>query len=112
MNDLARRTSDFARSAPGAVRLTVVEGPAVGQEFKLDGSATIGRSPDATVMVDDPGVSRLHARIRRNDAGCFEVEDLGSKNGTFVNGARVDRPRKLARGDVVRVGETELRFDG
>ena len=39
------------------------------------------------------------------------VSDVGSTNGTYVNGSRIDRPRKLERGDVVRVGETELRFD-
>jgi pSer/pThr/pTyr-binding forkhead associated (FHA) protein len=39
------------------------------------------------------------------------VEDIGSTNGTFVNGARLTKPRKLARGDVVRVGETELRYE-
>lgn len=103
MNELARRTLDFARSAPGAVRLTVVEGPAIGQEFKIDGNATIGRSPDATVMVDDPGVSRLHARIRRNESGTYEVEDLGSKNGTFINGTRVGQAA-ASLGDKIRVG--------
>lgn len=103
MSDAARRTIDYARSVPSAVRLTVVEGPTVGQEFKLDGSATIGRSPDATVMVDDPGVSRLHARIRRSDVGTFEVEDLGSKNGTYVNGARVEQAPAVL-GDKIRVG--------
>jgi signal transduction histidine kinase/CheY-like chemotaxis protein len=103
MSDAARRTLDQARSIPSAVRLTVVEGPTVGQEFKLDGSVTIGRSPDATVMVDDPGVSRLHARIRRLDAGTFEVEDLGSKNGTFVNGTRVEQGAASV-GDKIRVG--------
>ena len=103
MNSSARGTVDQARSTLGAVRLTVVEGPAVGQEFKIDSSATIGRSPEATVMVDDPGVSRLHARIRRGDAGSFEVEDLGSKNGTFLNGARIEHA--LANlGDKIRVG--------
>jgi two-component system cell cycle sensor histidine kinase/response regulator CckA len=82
----------------------VVEGPSAGQEFKIDGAATIGRSPEATVMVDDPGVSRLHARIRRGEGGnTFEVEDLGSKNGTFLNGARVEHA--LANlGDKIRVG--------
>jgi two-component system, cell cycle sensor histidine kinase and response regulator CckA len=103
MNEPARRTIDNARMTPTTVRLTVVEGPAVGQEFKVDGVATVGRSPDATVMVDDPGVSRLHARIRRSEAGGFEVEDLGSKNGTFLNGARVEHA--LANlGDKIRVG--------
>lgn len=103
MNDAVRRTIDHARGAPGAVRLSVVEGPTVGQEFKLDGAATIGRSPDATVMVDDPGVSRLHARVRRSDPSSFEVEDLGSKNGTFLNGTRVERA-PVSLGDKIRVG--------
>lgn len=103
MSDPARRTLDPARNAGSAVRLTVVEGPAVGQEFKVEGAATIGRSPDASVMVDDPGVSRLHARIRRGHGGNFEVEDLGSKNGTYLNGARVEHA--LANlGDKIRVG--------
>jgi two-component system cell cycle sensor histidine kinase/response regulator CckA len=103
MSDQARRTLDQARSAPSAVRITVVEGPAVGQEFKIDGVATVGRSPDATVMVDDPGVSRLHARIRRSDAGTFEVEDLGSKNGTYLNGARIQHAAANL-GDKIRCG--------
>ncbi|RYZ08446.1 MAG: response regulator [Myxococcales bacterium] len=103
MSDAAKRTIDFGRGAPSAVRLTVVEGPTVGQEFKLEGSATIGRSPDATVMVDDPGVSRLHARIRRSELGTFEVDDLGSKNGTFVNGTRVVQSSAVF-GDKIRVG--------
>jgi len=54
-------------------------------------------------MVDDPGVSRLHARIRRSDGGAFEVEDLGSKNGTFLNGTRIEHA--LAKlGDKIRLG--------
>jgi two-component system, cell cycle sensor histidine kinase and response regulator CckA len=102
MSDTARRTLDHTRATPSAVRITVVEGPAVGQEFKIDGSATVGRSPEATVMVDDPGVSRLHARIRRSDSG-FEVEDLASKNGTYLNGARVEHAI-VNLGDKIRVG--------
>src|SRR5690349_6225435 len=103
LSDPAPRTLDPARHATSAVRLTVIEGPAIGQEFKIESNATIGRSPDATVMVDDPGVSRLHARIRQNGAGGFEVEDLSSKNGTFLNGTRVEHA--LAKlGDKIRVG--------
>jgi len=94
---------DYVRGAPSAVRLTVAEGPAVGQEFKLEGIATVGRSPDATVMVDDPGVSRVHMRIRRSELGTFEVEDLGSKNGTFVNGARITHT-VASVGDKIRLG--------
>jgi signal transduction histidine kinase/CheY-like chemotaxis protein len=97
------RTQEHGRTPSSAVRLTVVEGPAVGQEFKVDGVATIGRAPDATVMVDDLGVSRLHARIRRSDSGSFEIEDLRSKNGTFLNGARIQHA-VANLGDKIRVG--------
>jgi two-component system, cell cycle sensor histidine kinase and response regulator CckA len=103
MNDQVRRTLDNSPRQSTAVRVTVVEGPAVGQEFKVDGVATVGRSPDASVMIDDPGVSRLHARIRRNDSGGFEIEDLGSKNGTFLNGSRVEHA-VAGLGDKVRIG--------
>jgi hypothetical protein len=97
------RTLDQARHPSSALRLTVVEGATVGQEFKCDGTATIGRSPEASVLVDDPGVSRFHARITRIEGGGFEVVDLGSKNGTFVNGVRVDRST-VKLGDKIRVG--------
>jgi signal transduction histidine kinase/ActR/RegA family two-component response regulator len=103
MNDPVRRTLDQSPSAPSAVRLSVVEGAAIGQEYNIDGTATIGRSPEATVMIDDPGVSRLHARIRRGTLGLFELEDLNSKNGTFVNGARVEHAL-LKLGDKIRLG--------
>jgi signal transduction histidine kinase/ActR/RegA family two-component response regulator len=103
MNDTARRTFDQPQGAPGAVRLIVVEGPATGQEFKLDGPSTIGRSPEATVMIDDPGVSRVHARIRRGTLGLFELEDLSSKNGTFLNGTRLEHAL-VKLGDKIRLG--------
>jgi two-component system cell cycle sensor histidine kinase/response regulator CckA len=93
-------------------QLTVVEGRAVGRKFKVEGAATIGRSPDATVMLDDPEVSRLHARLVRSDAGDYVLEDLQSRNGTFVNGVRAER-RLLAYGDKIRFGpQLVLEFNG
>ena len=90
-----------------AAQLTVLEGSATGARFKISESATIGRSPDATIMLDDAEVSRLHARISRSAAGDFVLEDLGSRNGTFVNGTRVNR-RVLAYGDKIQVGPQTL----
>ena len=58
----------------------------------------------------DEFASARHSRIEARRDGVW-VHDLGSTNGTHVNGVRIDRPRKLAPGDVVRVGETELRYD-
>jgi signal transduction histidine kinase/CheY-like chemotaxis protein len=95
-----------------AAQVTVLEGCARGARFRVSESATIGRSPDATIMLDDAEISRLHARISRTDPGAFLLEDLGSRNGTFVNGTRVNR-RLLALGDKIRVGpQTVLELQG
>ena len=98
---------------PGAAaQLTVLEGCARGARFKVSESATLGRSPDATIMLDDAEISRLHARVSRTDMGTFVLEDLGSRNGTFVNGTRIKR-RLLAYGDKIRLGpQTVLELNG
>ena len=79
------------------------------RECALSADVTIGRQPDNTVSVDNPAVSARHARIARHSDG-FIVEDLESRNGTFVNGERVGR-RVLRHGDVVLVGKHKLVFD-
>jgi DNA-binding winged helix-turn-helix (wHTH) protein len=69
----------------------------------------IGRSPDAAVCVDDGGVSRHHARIRIDASGAV-LEDLGSKNGTVLDGRTIDRPTPLVDGARIVVGATALKF--
>jgi len=98
---------------PGAAaQLTVLEGCARGARFKVSESATLGRSPDATIMLEDAEISRLHARISRTDMGTFVLEDLASRNGTFVNGTRIKR-RMLGYGDKIRLGpQTVLELNG
>ena len=72
---------------------------------------TIGRAPENTVALpEDEFASGNHARIESQRDGVWII-DLGSTNGTFVNGARLDGRRKLREGDVVQVGDTELRFE-
>ena len=71
-------------------------------------SVVIGRSRDADVRLSDEGISRRHAEIRLED-GAYWLVDLGSMNGTRVNGKRVDRAR-LADGDAITVGSTEIVF--
>jgi hypothetical protein len=70
---------------------------------------TIGRLPECAVVLDDPNVSRRHAQVRREGDAIFVV-DLGSTNGTRVNGVLV-REHRLVPGDVVSVGTTALRFE-
>jgi DNA-binding winged helix-turn-helix (wHTH) protein len=74
-----------------------------------EGDNIVGRGTDAAVWIDAPGVSRYHARIvvRKGEA---TLEDLGSKNGTYVKGHRVTTPRRLANGDQVRLGSVVITF--
>jgi DNA-binding winged helix-turn-helix (wHTH) protein len=74
-----------------------------------EGDNILGRSPDAGIWIDAPGVSRHHARIRLEDATAA-VEDLGSKNGTYVRGERVTAPTPLADGDQIRLGSIVITF--
>jgi hypothetical protein len=88
----------------------VVEKPATekGQAFDIDGEITIGRGGGCTVpLTFDTFVSQVHARAFERD-GKLWLEDLGSTNGTFVNGKQVREPVMLRRGDRVQVGETVL----
>ncbi len=73
------------------------------------GVTTIGRSKECDLAIDDPSVSRKHAELRHEGEGVSLV-DLGSTNGTEVNGRRIDRAR-LTHGDKIAVGQTELRFE-
>jgi FHA domain len=95
-------------------RLIVEESPVLdkGDAFTVDSAPlTVGRSGQNDVAVDgDEFASARHVRFEPRRDGVW-VQDLGSTNGTYVNGVRIDGARRLAPGDVVRVGETDLRFD-
>jgi DNA-binding winged helix-turn-helix (wHTH) protein len=73
------------------------------------GEYVLGRASDAFVFVDDVGVSRHHARIRIS-GGSVVIEDLGSKNGTVVNGQTIDVPTTLVDGSLIVLGATTLKF--
>lgn len=74
-----------------------------------EGDNVIGRAPDAAVWIEAPGVSRHHACIRLADGGVF-LEDLGSKNGTYLRGKPVSAPAPLADGDQIRIGSVVITF--
>ncbi|MBI3892540.1 MAG: GGDEF domain-containing protein, partial [Candidatus Wallbacteria bacterium] len=97
--------------------LTVLEGPAPGQTFRMSAADqrafVAGRSGDADIAIPDSTVSRHHARLwveTGPDGDRAMIEDLASTNGTFVNGLKTDRG-SLARGDRVMFGSVVLRFD-
>ena len=73
------------------------------RELQLASSASIGRSADNTIHVDDPGVARNHAMIEKRPHG-FWLSDLGSANGTLVNGAQITAEYQLKKGDTISLG--------
>jgi pSer/pThr/pTyr-binding forkhead associated (FHA) protein len=89
--------------------LFVEEAPVSGLERPAHPGTTIGRA-ECDVELNDPDVSRRHAVVRQVDAG-LAVEDLGSTNGTFVNGVRVEGIVELSAGDQVRFGNTVWRLE-
>jgi EmrB/QacA subfamily drug resistance transporter len=89
--------------------LIVNEGPLAGQRFAVESEMSLGRA-GADIMLEDPEVSRRHAMVRPVD-GTFEIADLGSVNGTFVNEQQITAPRRLANGDLVRLGHMSLQAE-
>lgn len=93
----------------GSALLIVRRGPNVGARFLLDADVTtVGRHPDADIFLDDVTVSRRHADFLRAGSR-FEVKDLGSLNGTYFDGNRIDTA-PLADGSEVQVGKFRLTF--
>ena len=91
-------------------QLRVTEGNARGGSLEVETDLLIGRAvgEEEGRLGNDPEISRRHARLSRGEGGQLTIEDLGSANGTFVNGERIEAPRPLDLGDVVRMGQTVL----
>jgi pSer/pThr/pTyr-binding forkhead associated (FHA) protein len=89
--------------------LRFTAGPMAGRRVEVTSALVLGRQA-ADLVIEDPQVSRRHASVRpAGDA--LEVEDHGSRNGTWVNGARIDGTTRLAPGDRVRVGDTTFEVE-
>jgi pSer/pThr/pTyr-binding forkhead associated (FHA) protein/predicted RND superfamily exporter protein len=105
-----RQSAGAQQPAGSGEQLLVIEGTVKGHRLTADG-LVIGRSVEGEGRVpDDPELSRRHARVARDADGRLTIEDLGSANGTFVNGVRVRTRQALNVGDLVRVGSTTLQL--
>lgn len=106
------RAASRGPAEPG--RLVVIASPggepAVGTSFPLDAVTSVGRDLTNTVVVDDPFASSEHAVLTFRGRVWY-VEDLGSTNGTFVNGQAVSTPTAMGFGDQLQVGEVRFRLD-
>jgi pSer/pThr/pTyr-binding forkhead associated (FHA) protein len=89
-------------------RLRVAGGPGDGRSFEVEGAVELGRGVEGSPDLSDPAISRRHARLAIDSAGRLTIEDLGSSNGTFVNGRLITGAQTLAVGDVIDLGDTTL----
>jgi pSer/pThr/pTyr-binding forkhead associated (FHA) protein len=89
--------------------LVVIEGPSAGSEYELNSlSYVIGRSSDADLTLNDDAMSGNHAAIELGSSG-FKIRDMGSTNGTLVNGSKVNAA-DLKHGDKIKIGEHTLQY--
>lgn len=105
-----REPAAEARSA-GQPRLEVVAamGHRPGSAFDVSAGATLGRGDSADILVEDPFASSAHARIfPRGDF--MYIEDMGSTNGTYLNGRQVESAERLNASDLIRIGDSEYRY--
>lgn len=98
--------SPAAHAHPGTIRVT--DGPLAGTSLMLSGApVTFGRAPDNTIVINDDFASSRHARISAQN-GAWVLEDLGSTNGTIVDGTRMTGPVRLRIGTRITIGHTTL----
>ena len=100
----------WLRAKPGPATRLVVDQPVSkkGVTFDLGPEITVGRAAGCQIaLIDDTYVSQLHARVFER-SGQVYVEDLGSTNGTYVNGHRVSAPTPMHKGDSLQIGSTVL----
>jgi DNA-binding winged helix-turn-helix (wHTH) protein len=102
-------TVDAASSRPGPARVKLYLTFEKREIVLMNGANIIGRAPDATIQIDSPSVSRYHARILVSE-GNATLEDLGSKNGTHLNGTKIASPARLSDGSQIRLGTIVLTF--
>jgi hypothetical protein len=111
----AVRRSRFTRKVKPMGSLAVFGGPNKGDNFPVEGAEiVVGRDPACSCQLTDGKVSRQHFKVTPDPEapppGAFLITDLGSGNGTTVNGLKIERPVRLKEGDTIAIGDSLLRF--
>jgi hypothetical protein len=105
-----REAFDMREGIRPRLEVVAAMGHDPGTTFDIGESATLGRSPSSDVPVDDPYASAAHARIFPRGQFMY-IEDMGSTNGTYLNGRQLRHPEQLKVADTIRIGETEWRYE-
>ncbi len=105
-----RATPDLRSGASPRLEVVAAMGHEPGTTFDVGDGATFGRSNGADIRVDDPFASSAHARIF-DRGGFMYVEDMGSTNGTYLNGRQLKTAERLSMGDTIRIGDSEYRYE-
>lgn len=109
--ELAPPPPQQKRRRGGPSRLVVTEGRSAGTEVALGDGMVIGRARDAALTIDDDYASTHHARFIQPAGGGWQLEDLTSTNGTYINDVRVIAPTTVTPKDDIRIGRTHLRLE-
>ena len=104
-----RQGPDLRAGVDPRLEVVAAMGLEPGTEFELGDGATMGRADGSDIPVDDPFASSVHARIFPRGQFMY-IEDMGSTNGTFLNGRQLRKPEQLKVADVIRIGDTEYRY--
>jgi len=104
-----KKASALAKRQTVQAQLICVGAPADGKCFELVGTSVIGRTSDSEIQIDDTSISRRHAEVEVRADGSLWLTDLGSANGTAVNSEPIRKPTVLSDGDLVQVGNVEMR---
>ena len=105
-----RQGPDLRAGVDPRLEVVAAMGLEPGSAFELGDGATMGRADGSDIPVDDPFASSVHARIFPRGQFMY-IEDMGSTNGTYLNGRRLRAAERLKVGDMVRIGETEYRYE-
>lgn len=92
-------------------RFVVTQGAQQGLSVPVEPTINLGRTSDSTVLLDDDYASSRHAQLVQRDAETWMVSDLGSTNGTYVNGKRISEPTPVTVSDIIRIGRTLMKLE-